>query len=198
MLNVRNSLVSLIIVFCVLLMAGLEQTMVSPEVSQGVQAGLLHHLSGVAHLLVMLGIGIWAVMLGHKAWLWLPLGVLSALVIGSLLGRSAMAHTLCQAGMVLSVLMLGALIAGNVRWPVLISLSLVSVLSLFHGYGHGFEYTNPHGFIAYIGGITLASALSIAAGVTLANVLDITHKQRNRELLGMATLLCGAALVWLA
>lgn len=198
MLNVRNCLVSLIIVSCILLVAGAQQTMVSDEVSQGVLAGLLHHLSGIAHLLVMVGIGIWAVMLGHRAWLWLPLGVLSALVVGSLLGRSAMAHTLCQAGMVLSVLMLGALIAGNVRWPVLVSLSLVSVLSLFHGYGHGLEYTNPQGFIAYIGGITLASALSMAVGIILAGALDITHKRRNRELLGIATLLSGAALVWLA
>ncbi|MGI2258403.1 HupE/UreJ family protein [Shewanella sp. GXUN23E] len=175
-----------------------DSAVFSAEVEQGVRAGLVHQISGVVHLVMMLAIGIWAWQLGRNAWFWLPIGVIAALVLGSLLGRNAMAQTLCQAGTILSVLMLGAMIAGNVRWPVMVSLTLVSVLSLFHGYGHGLEYADPNGFMAYIAGIVIASVLAMYCGTGLAMLLDITHRRRNRELLGALTLLSGAAMVWLA
>ena len=179
------------------LFSGLQLHPIHAEVEQGIWAGMMHHLSGIAHLLVMFAIGLWAVILRHRAAFWLTIGVVSALTVGSLLGRSTMVATLCQAGMILSIIMLGALIAGNVKWPLPVAVTLVSVLSLFHGYGHGFEYAGTNGFIAFIAGLLLSSVLSLAAGFVVGTLLNLPRSEGKRQFLGAATVLCGAGLVWL-
>ncbi|MGH8354011.1 MAG: HupE/UreJ family protein, partial [Pseudomonas sp.] len=60
------------------------------EVS-GLAAGLLHPLSGVDHLLAMLGVGLWAGQRGGKALWLLPLSFMAMLAVGGLLGINGFA-----------------------------------------------------------------------------------------------------------
>ncbi|MFZ6863243.1 HupE/UreJ family protein [Undibacterium sp. Ji67W] len=105
----------------------------------GFQAGLLHPLTGLDHLLAMLAVGMWAAQNQRPAIWLLPLVFPLMMVAGALVGMSGVLVPGIEAGIAASVLILGLLIAFMVRLPVALSACLVAVFALAHGYAHGVE-----------------------------------------------------------
>lgn len=132
----------------------------------GLAAGLLHPLSGVDHLLAMLGVGLWAGQRGGKALWLLPLSFMLMLAVGGLLGMQGLALPGSESGIAASLLLIGLLIAGGVRLPTWGGMALVGVFALFHGLAHGAELPSAESALSYGIGFTLASGLLHAAGAT--------------------------------
>lgn len=73
-----------------------------------------------------------------------------------------------EEGILLSVLVLGILIAVATRFPLPASMAMVGLFAFFHGHSHGMEMpVNAVGY-AYGAGFALATVLLHASGIGLA------------------------------
>ena len=98
-----------------------------------------------------------------------------------------------ERGIVLSVMVLGLLIALAARTPVAASMAIVALFALFHGHSHGTEMpVNAVGF-AYGAGFALATAALHACGIGLAYIVRPVRLPVIRWA-GAAIALCGLAL----
>ena len=104
----------------------------------GLQAGFLHPLTGTDHLLAILGVGLWAAILGGRARWALPAGFLTAMALGSALAMTlglGAAAAAVEPAIIASVILLGAVVALALRAPLAVALPLVGLFGLAHGAG---------------------------------------------------------------
>lgn len=135
----------------------------------GLAAGLLHPLAGPDHLVAMLAIGLWAGLLGGRlVWL-LPAGFLGGMAAGGALGFGGVGLPGVEAGILASVIVLGALVGAAARLPTAVALPLVAAFGLLHGHAHGTEAAG--GALGYAIGFLVATALLHAAGALAATRL---------------------------
>jgi urease accessory protein len=71
-----------------------------------------------------------------------------------------------EIGIALSVVVLGAIVAFNVKAPVAAAIGLVGLFAIFHGHAHGAEIPEDAGGVAYAAGFMIATALLHLAGIT--------------------------------
>ena len=131
----------------------------------GLIAGILHPLTGPDHLLAMMAVGLWAAQQGGRALWALPACFVGTMAFGAALGMSGMAFPGVEAGIALSVLVLGALVA--LRRPMGLPLAaiLAGLFALSHGVAHGQEMPLAASPWTYALGMIAATAALHAAGV---------------------------------
>ena len=134
--------------------------------------GFYHPFSGLDHMLAMLAVGIWGTQLGNKMRWGLPGAFLVALVLGGGLGFYSMPVPYIEEGILVSVLVLGALIASKYALSSTMSMVIVGLFALFHGYAHGAEMPVTLGALSYTIGFTLAAALIISCGSAVSSYLQ--------------------------
>ncbi len=144
----------------------LAHTGVGP--AHGFLHGVAHPLGGWDHLLAMVAVGLWAAQRGGRATWLLPLAFVLGMVAGGALGVGGVALPGVEAGIVLSVMLLGALVAAAARLPLAASLILVALLAVTHGHAHGSEMPASVSAASYALGFSAATALLHAAGVFVA------------------------------
>jgi len=132
----------------------------------GFTAGLLHPLTGIDHLAAMVAIGLWAGMLGGRLLWLLPAGFLGGMATGGALGMAGLALPGVEAGILASVILLGALVGAAGRLPASLALPMVAAFGLRHGHAHGTEAVG--GAFGYEAGFLLATAALHGAGLLLA------------------------------
>jgi urease accessory protein len=123
----------------------------------GFAAGFLHPVGGLDHVLAMVAVGLWAGLLGARAGLALPAAFLGAMALGFGLGAAGLGLPLVEAGILASVIVLGALVAASARLSLAIAVPLVALFGLLHGHAHGTELAGQ-GALAYSGGFLVATA----------------------------------------
>lgn len=131
----------------------------------GLVAGMLHPFSGLDHLLAMVAVGLWAAQQGGRALWVLPLSFVGAMAVGAMLGMSGMAFAGMEAGIALSVLALGVLVALRRRMLLPFAAALAGLFALFHGIAHGQEMPLAASPWGYVFGMLAATALLHGAGV---------------------------------
>ncbi len=134
--------------------------------AHGVLAGFLHPLGGLDHLAAMMAIGLWAGLLGGRARLALPAGFVGAMAAGGALGVVGLGLPRVEAGILASVLVLGALVTTVARLPGLVALPMVAAFGLLHGHAHGVEMSG--GALGTALGVLAATVLLLGAGLLLA------------------------------
>lgn len=138
-------------------------------VGAGLVEGFAHPLSGWDHLLAMLAVGVWAAQLGGRAIWAAPAAFLGGLLAGGLLGMGGVALVAVEAGILASLVVVGASIALAVRPPLVVGLLLVALFGLLHGHAHGTELpqtTDPLAFVAgFVSASILLHLLGVGAGV---------------------------------
>jgi urease accessory protein len=135
-----------------------------PGAGAGVFHGLAHPLAGTDHLLAMLAVGLWAAQ-GDRQRVWLlPLAFVLGMIGGGVLGMSGVGLPAVEAGILMSVVLLGALIALALRPPLVAGVLLVALFGLFHGHAHGTEMPLGISGLTYAAGFTAATAMLHAAG----------------------------------
>ncbi|MBI4922148.1 MAG: HupE/UreJ family protein [Devosia nanyangense] len=129
----------------------------------GAAAGFLHPLGGLDHVLAMIAVGVFAVVLGGRALILVPLSFLGMMAVGYLLGVSGVQLPFVELGIGLSSVVIGGVAASGRSMPVAAAMSLVGAFAVFHGHAHGAEA--PAGGLDYALGLSAATALLHAAGI---------------------------------
>ncbi len=144
----------------------------STGLAGGFASGFVHPFSGFDHLLAMVSVGLWGAFLGRPLIIALPVIFPAVMAIGGALGIAGVPLPPVEIGIALSVLVLGAMIAGAVRAPVWLACSIVAVFAIFHGYAHGKELPSAADPIGYSVGFVLATGLLHIAGIGIGLLND--------------------------
>jgi urease accessory protein len=133
----------------------------------GFVQGFVHPVTGLDHVLAMVAVGLFAANLGGRALWAVPLSFVSVMAIGGALGVAGIAVPFVEAGIALSVIVLGLAVALRWKAPVAAAMALVGLFALFHGHAHGSEMPIDAAGFEYGMGFILATALLHGAGLAL-------------------------------
>ena len=139
--------------------------MAHPGHGFGLEAGVLHPLTGADHLLAMVGVGLWAATLGCKARFVVPATFLTAMALGAAFvpGLGGLIEPMILA----SVILLGAAVALALRAPLWAALPMVALMGLAHGAAHGAEGSGAGFLLGMLTATAALHALGLALGLTL-------------------------------
>ena len=164
----------------------------------GFSHGFLHPLTGLDHVLAMVMVGIFAWQLGGRA-LWLvPTTFVTLMAVGGTLGVAGIGVPFVEAGIALSVIVLGAIVALRVRAPIAVAMAVVGLFAIFHGHAHGAEMPESAAGIAYGLGFMLATALLHTAGIGLGFLIGWVGERKGPIVVrtaGAAAALAGVAIL---
>jgi len=155
--------------------------------------GFSHPFGGLDHVLAMIAVGIWAAQMGGRAIWLVPTVFVVVMVLGGLLGIVALPLFFIEHGIALSLLVSGGLIAAAIRLPFFMSISLISVFALCHGFAHGNEMLPSLSVFSYATGFALATALLHLCGVGLALWIQKLGRMQLLRLPGLAIALVGVS-----
>ena len=160
-----------------LLAALLAATATTPAFAQSdlsamssLSAGFIHPLMGVDHIMVMIAVGLWGAMAGGRAVWALPVTFVIAMVAGFTFALGGMALPMVEPMILVSVIVLGLMVAFAVRLPLAGSVSLVALLAIFHGHSHGTEVGGASVLMFGLG-FAGATAMLHSIGVVFASAL---------------------------
>lgn len=142
--------------------------------------GLTHPVLGLDHFMAMLSVGIVSSMIGGRAIWTVPGTFVLMMAVGGASGRADLGIGLfaIEAGIALSVIALGAVLAGDRRVPVRLVMGAVVFFGFFHGYAHGVETPNVARPVVYAMGFLLGTALIHLLGVLVGEVAKRYAKGR--------------------
>lgn len=156
----------------------------------GFAHGFAHPLGGFDHILAMVMVGLFAAQLGGRARWQVPASFVSMMMLGGVFGLAGIAVPFVELGIGLSIVVLGGVVAFNVRAGVAAAMALVGFFAVFHGYAHGAEMPESASGLAYGAGFVLATATLHAAGLGLGLLLSSKGLARGslliRSLAGLA------------
>jgi urease accessory protein len=117
--------------------------------------------------------------------------------LGGFVGAMDIAVPFVEQGIVLSVLVLGVLVAAAVRLPLYAGALIVGLFAVFHGHAHGAEMPANALGLAYGVGFVLATAILHALGIGAALVTRRFGQSGLVRVTGGAIAMSGVYL-WLA
>ena len=144
--------------------------------------GLMHPLTGLDHVLAMVAVGLWASQLGGRALWLLPVTFPVVMAVGAALGFGGASLAWIEVGIALSVVALGALVALRVRPSLAVSVPLIGLFALLHGYSHGVELPANASALTYAAGFVAATLVLHLAGIALglaANRVPLRYAART-------------------
>jgi urease accessory protein len=166
--------------------------------AMGFFAGLLHPLGGLDHVLAMLALGAWAAFLGRAAMWRVPLAFVLAMALGGALGLAGVALPAVEAGIAVSVVLLGGLLLLAWRAPLLAGGLIGAIAGLVHGHAHGSALPVGDDALAHCAGFLLCTALLHATGVLLGASLREGAARPLLRSAGAAVAASGLFFVWRA
>src|SRR5262245_1830735 len=95
--------------------------------TSGFAHGFIHPITGVDHVLAMVAVGMFAANLGGRALWAVPLTFVSVMAAGGALGIAGIGIPFVEAGIAISVIVLGAAVALRWKWPVTAAMALVGL-----------------------------------------------------------------------
>lgn len=162
----------------------------------GFTHGFVHPLSGLDHVLAMVAVGLWAAQ-RHDRMIWLiPLSFVAIMGLGGLLGMIVMPVNVAEHGIVLSLLILGLLLASMMQLPVSISIMLIGLFALSHGYAHGSEMPPGVALWSYAAGFMLATLGLHLCGIALGLLFKKLAHTNWLRLSGLM-IACYGGFLWL-
>lgn len=176
------------------LVPSLAHAHVAAGSASGFPSGLGHPFHGLDHLLAMLAVGVWAAQLGGRATWVVPASFVSVMALGGIMALTGIAMPFVEQGILVSVLLLGLLIAVAAKTPLALSMMIVGVFALFHGHAHGTEMPATVSGFAYAIGFMASTALLHALGIGMAVGLQRSAKDSLVRVTGVAVLVAGVAL----
>ncbi len=164
----------------------------------GFQSGFLHPFSGFDHLLAMVSVGLWGAFLGRPLIVALPVIFPTVMAIGGVMGIAGVPLPPVEIGIAVSVLVLGAMIAGKVRAPVWLASLIVAVFAIFHGYAHGKELPSAADPVGYSAGFVLATGMLHVVGIGIGLIADRPGGATVVRGLGALVMITGFWFLWVA
>ncbi len=153
--------------------------------------GLLHPLLGADHVAAALAVGLWAALAGGRARLAWPVAFLALMLAGNVAGNAGVGLPARELLIAASVIGLGAVVALDLRPPLVVGMALCGAFALAHGFAHGAEI--PSGAAPGLYGAGLLAATALLHGAGLALGLAVTRRPVLR-LAGVAIAATGIVL----
>ena len=138
----------------------------------GFVSGFMHPVLGLDHFLAMFSVGIVSAQLGGRNVYTLPIGFVTAMLVGGGIGVAQIPMPFAEQGIALSVIVLGLAIVlarpGGRSLPVMLVTVFFGVL---HGHAHGLEMPLAADPIYYAAGFVCSTAGIHLFGVGVGHVL---------------------------
>ena len=166
--------------------------------TEGLLSGFGHPIIGLDHLAFVVGVGLLALLLGHRYTL--PLAFIVATVAGVLVHLASINLPAVETIIALSVVLIGVLAISGKTLPTMALAALFAVAGLFHGFAYGESIfgaeTTP--LLAYLLGFgVIQYAIAVGVGYAVQGVADLTDKaMTNIRIAG--GLVAGVGLVFTA
>lgn len=177
-----------------LLLPGLALAHTGVGQTAGFMYGFGHPVSGADHMLAMVAVGLWAAQIGGRALGVVPATFVGVMILGGVLGISGIAIPFVEQGILISILILGVLIAGAFKLPLMCSILIVGLFSVFHGHAHGAEMPESLGAASYAIGFALATAMLHLSGIGVGILAQRANLQAISRLAGAAIASAGLCL----
>lgn len=154
-------------------------------------SGFIHPWSGVDHLLVMCGVGLYAGSFKTSVSIWLPVSFLFFMMFGAAgLPNLYMPLFAVENGIVLSLFGVGLLLIVMKQLSRIIIFPLLAFFAFCHGYAHSIEMIPGDNEFIYLQGLLLSTALLLALGIS-AGRLNSNKLTTLRVLTGVASIATG-------
>ncbi|MGE0151651.1 MAG: HupE/UreJ family protein [Reyranellaceae bacterium] len=161
----------------------------------GLMAGLEHPVFGLDHLLAMVAVGLWAGLVGGRAfWVW-PAAFVGSMVLGGILGMNGVALPAIELVIVVSVIALGMATALDLKLHVVLGAAIIAVFGIAHGHAHGMEAPETGSGLTYAAGFVIATAALHGIGLGLAALTRTRFAARITRALGGLVALAGIGLL---
>jgi urease accessory protein len=154
--------------------------------------GFLHPLTGIDHLLAMLGVGVWSAQQSGRARWAIPVSFVSLMAVSAWIAALGYSPAFVESGIATSVLLIGLLISFSARASAVVGASVASVFAVFHGLAHGLELPGSVNGSLYGVGFLATTILLHAAGIFLGSELKAHRKLARIGGAGIAV--CGGFL----
>lgn len=158
----------------------------------GLASGFMHPILGPDHLVAMVAVGLWGAQLRAPAIWLLPITFPALMAVGGLVGILGLPLPLVEAGVSLSAVVLGVLVALAVRLPLAAAVAIVAVFAIFHGYAHGAELPDAVNPLAYGVGFVVSTGLLHLAGILIGLTVHWPVGARVVQACGVAVAITGA------
>ena len=153
----------------------------------GFIAGVTHPISGLDHVVAMIAVGLWGGILGKPSLWLLPITFPLIMCVGATLGIAGVPVPAVEVGIALSGIVLGGMVLFAIRPPLWLSVTLVAIFAIFHGYAHGAELPNSANPVGYAAGFVLATSALHLVGIAIG---QLWHWQSGK----LVVRACGAAI----
>jgi urease accessory protein len=134
--------------------------------------GLAHPIGGLDHILAMVAVGLWAAQIGGRALWIVPSTFLAAMIGSSVMGHFGLPLPGVEQGILASDFILGLLLLFAAHLPLALSVGIVGILAIFHGYAHGAEMPETASGLAYGIGFIISTTLLHLAGMGMGLAID--------------------------
>jgi urease accessory protein len=134
--------------------------------ASGFVHGFGHPISGLDHILAMLMVGVFAWQLGGRAVWLVPVTFVGVMAASGTLGIAGIEVPFVETGIAFSVVVLGAIVAFDVKAPAITAMGVVGLFAIFHGHAHGAEIPEDAAGVAYAAGFMIATALLHLCGIS--------------------------------
>ena len=145
--------------------------------AEGLLSGIGHPIIGLDHLAFVIGVGLLALMLGHRHTL--PLAFIGATIAGVAVHLAAISLPAVETIIALSVLLIGVVAISGKTLPVALLAAMFAVAGLFHGFAYGEAIfgaeTTP--LLAYfLGFAVIQYVIAVGVGYAVQGFADLTEK----------------------
>jgi len=154
-------------IIAVLIMMVVASTDAHAHTGAGIQSGFLHPILGWDHLIVMVGVGAWASLLGGSAMWKIPLGFIASMVIGGRLGIYGVAIPFVELTILASILVIAGFWLFQIKMPEWAGAAVVGFFAIAHGYAHGAEMPAGVSPVQFAAGFLTATGVLHALGLCL-------------------------------
>ena len=105
----------------------------------------------------MIAVGLWGAQLGNPAIWLLPVTFPMVMSLGAMMGLLGIPLPGIEIGIAVSAILLGAMVAGEVRPKLIVAALLVGFFAIFHGHAHGTELPAGQSGMLYSMGFVIAT-----------------------------------------
>ena len=162
----------------------------------GFLSGVQHPISGLDHVLAMVAVGLWGAQLGSPAVWMLPVAFPMMMAFGGMLGLIGIPLPGVEVGIAASGVVLGAMVLGEVKAPLAVSITMVGVFAIFHGHAHGTELSEGQNAMLYSLGFVISTGLLHAAGIGIGTVHRWKKGQPVLRAAGAVVMIGGLYFLW--
>jgi urease accessory protein len=158
--------------------------------------GVVHPFTGFDHLAAMLAVGAWsALAFKHSARrMWAVVIAFAALLLaGGIAGMAGASLPVVEPMIAASLLVLGVMIATQIKLPVAVGAAVVGAFAIFHGFAHGSELPATQALATLVG--MVLGTMSIHALGILAGRLVLQRNEWLPRVAGVAVALLGVGLL---